>query len=160
MPQFTFACFCGLHGLCRRRKKKKKKQEEQQQDYETVVWRFGTENTLGSMPKKVFVSPQQTSGLILRDYFPKFLQELYSVKESETKAKHSYILDHVHELWVGVSVSVWFHRLDWLLQIIYSAYLQLLWHRKELQTKISYSNWTKRTEDVVSPQTPPPPPPY
>lgn len=49
--------------------------------------------------KKIFASPQQTSGLILRDYFNKFLQELYSVKESETKAKYSYILDHIHE-WV------------------------------------------------------------
>ncbi|KAL6465003.1 hypothetical protein MHYP_G00273200 [Metynnis hypsauchen] len=34
MPQFTFACFCGLHGLCRR-KKKKKEEEAQRQDYET-----------------------------------------------------------------------------------------------------------------------------
>lgn len=63
-------------------------------------------------PKKIFVSPQQTSGLILRDYFNKFLQELYSVKESETKAKYSYILDHVHE-WVfpfqllSVILQIW-----------------------------------------------------
>ncbi|XP_072522328.1 uncharacterized protein [Salminus brasiliensis] len=38
MPQFTFACFCGLHGLCRRKKKKKKEEKEQRQvEYETEV---------------------------------------------------------------------------------------------------------------------------
>ncbi|XP_068074760.1 bladder cancer associated transcript 1 [Danio rerio] len=37
MPQFTFACFCGLHGLCGRKKKKKEEEERPQQDYETEV---------------------------------------------------------------------------------------------------------------------------
>ncbi|XP_076862622.1 uncharacterized protein blacat1 [Brachyhypopomus gauderio] len=38
MPQFTFACFCGLHGLCRRKRKKiRESGEERQQDYETQV---------------------------------------------------------------------------------------------------------------------------
>ncbi|XP_072571881.1 uncharacterized protein [Paramormyrops kingsleyae] len=35
MPQFTFACFCGLHGFCRM--KHKKKEEEQRKDQETAV---------------------------------------------------------------------------------------------------------------------------
>ncbi len=38
MPQFTFACFCGLHGLCGRKKKKKEPEGQPQQDYETEVW--------------------------------------------------------------------------------------------------------------------------
>ncbi|XP_072336231.1 uncharacterized protein [Scyliorhinus torazame] len=33
MPQFTFACFCGLHGFC----KSKKKKEEHGSERETSV---------------------------------------------------------------------------------------------------------------------------
>ncbi|XP_063300419.1 bladder cancer associated transcript 1 [Pelobates fuscus] len=33
MPQFTFACFCGLHGFCNMKRKK----EEQQAEQETSV---------------------------------------------------------------------------------------------------------------------------
>lgn len=38
MPQFTFACFCGLHGLCGRKKKKKEQDRQPRQEYETEVW--------------------------------------------------------------------------------------------------------------------------
>uniref|UniRef100_A0A6I8NS41 Bladder cancer associated transcript 1 n=1 Tax=Ornithorhynchus anatinus TaxID=9258 RepID=A0A6I8NS41_ORNAN len=34
MPQFTFACFCGLHGFCNM---KKKKEEERREEQETAV---------------------------------------------------------------------------------------------------------------------------
>ncbi|RMB99261.1 hypothetical protein DUI87_23994 [Hirundo rustica rustica] len=34
MPQFTFACFCGLHGFC---KMKRKKEEEAGGGQETAV---------------------------------------------------------------------------------------------------------------------------
>ncbi|XP_073667964.1 uncharacterized protein [Paramisgurnus dabryanus] len=37
MPQFTFACFCGLHGLCRRKQKKEQEGPPQHQNYETEV---------------------------------------------------------------------------------------------------------------------------
>ncbi|XP_048212877.1 bladder cancer associated transcript 1 [Perognathus longimembris pacificus] len=33
MPQFTFACFCGLHGFC----KMKRKKEEIHRERETAV---------------------------------------------------------------------------------------------------------------------------
>ncbi|KAM8988457.1 bladder cancer associated transcript 1 [Ara ararauna] len=33
MPQFTFACFCGLHGFC----KMKRKKEESSAEQETAV---------------------------------------------------------------------------------------------------------------------------
>ncbi|XP_053249292.1 uncharacterized protein LOC114599306 [Podarcis muralis] len=33
MPQFTFACFCGLHGFC----KMKRKKEEPSAEQETAV---------------------------------------------------------------------------------------------------------------------------
>ncbi|KAK2526462.1 hypothetical protein Q9233_008232 [Columba guinea] len=33
MPQFTFACFCGLHGFC----KMKRKKEEASAEQETAV---------------------------------------------------------------------------------------------------------------------------
>lgn len=33
MPQFTFACFCGLHGFC----KMKRKKEEAHRERETAV---------------------------------------------------------------------------------------------------------------------------
>ncbi|XP_046789093.1 bladder cancer associated transcript 1 isoform X4 [Gallus gallus] len=33
MPQFTFACFCGLHGFC----KMKRKKEEHSAEQETAV---------------------------------------------------------------------------------------------------------------------------
>ncbi|XP_049714413.1 bladder cancer associated transcript 1 isoform X1 [Elephas maximus indicus] len=33
MPQFTFACFCGLHGFC----KMKRKKEEVRRERETAV---------------------------------------------------------------------------------------------------------------------------
>ncbi|KAM6232554.1 bladder cancer associated transcript 1 isoform 1-T1 [Spheniscus humboldti] len=33
MPQFTFACFCGLHGFC----KMKRKKEESSTEQETAV---------------------------------------------------------------------------------------------------------------------------
>ncbi|XP_071403110.1 uncharacterized protein, partial [Centroberyx affinis] len=35
MP-FTFACFCGLNGFCRRRKKKKKKEVTEEAEGEQV----------------------------------------------------------------------------------------------------------------------------
>ncbi|XP_071350530.1 uncharacterized protein [Trachinotus anak] len=38
MP-FTWACFCGLNGFCRRRKKKKKEQEEEEEGEEVERWR-------------------------------------------------------------------------------------------------------------------------
>lgn len=153
MPQFTFACFCGLHGLCRRKKKKKKKQEEQRQDYETVVWQSGTESTLGYI-WKIPVSPQQTSDIISRDYFNKLLQELYSVKKSETKAKHTYILNHVHELWAVVSTASIkcdsSNSIDDCKSYIQHLHLPLLRHRKQFQIWISYSNWTERTGDMCA----------
>ncbi|XP_069489250.1 bladder cancer associated transcript 1 [Ambystoma mexicanum] len=30
MPQFTFACFCGLHGFCRMKRKKEDPSGEQE----------------------------------------------------------------------------------------------------------------------------------
>ncbi|KAM9255368.1 bladder cancer associated transcript 1 [Cariama cristata] len=33
MPQFTFACFCGLHGFC----KMKRKKDESSAEQETAV---------------------------------------------------------------------------------------------------------------------------
>ncbi|XP_068029619.1 bladder cancer associated transcript 1 [Anomalospiza imberbis] len=27
MPQFTFSCFCGLHGFCKMKRMKRKKEE-------------------------------------------------------------------------------------------------------------------------------------
>lgn len=72
---------------------------------------LGLKTCLG-VSKRISVSPQQTSGLILSDYFRNIPQELYSVQESEMKAKHSYTLDHVHESRVGVSIFVNRHSLD------------------------------------------------
>ncbi|XP_075396666.1 bladder cancer associated transcript 1 [Tenrec ecaudatus] len=35
MPQFTFACFCGLHGLCKM--KRKKEEGRHHRERETAV---------------------------------------------------------------------------------------------------------------------------
>lgn len=82
-------------------RKRRKRRNKRSSGRTTRPWfdDLGLKIHSGVSEKKIFASPQQTSGLILRDYFNKFLQELYSVKESETKAKYSYILDHIHE-WV------------------------------------------------------------
>nr|CAI9713669.1 unnamed protein product [Rangifer tarandus platyrhynchus] len=51
MPQFTFACFCGLHGFC----KMKRKKEEAHRQRETAV--LETEDRR---------SPRRTSGSVLK----------------------------------------------------------------------------------------------